>query len=197
MHASDPVNRIMTRSVLTVGANELLEEALRLSTGYPVHHLPVVEDGHVVGMLSSADIAKLKLLLPPPGPAREALLRQRWQVRNIMRSPALTVTEHESTQRAAQLMADNGLHSLPVVNSKGVLIGIVTKHACRPARALRQQGTRQLGAAFAASSNVTIDFPGRPRLTTGVFSSPPCKDLESVPSPSPDCCCRSPSRASP
>lgn len=126
MHASDPVNRIMTQPVLTVGANELLEEVLRLFTGYPVHHLPVVEDGHVVGMLSSADIAKLKFFLPPPGPAREALLRQRWQVRRIMRSPALTVTEHESLQRAAELMADNGIHSLPVVNSKGALIGIVT-----------------------------------------------------------------------
>lgn len=126
MHASDPVNRIMIRPVLTVGANELLEEALRFSAAYSGHNLPVVEDGHVVGTLSSADIAKLKLFLPPPGPAREALLRQRWQVRRIMRSPALTVTEHESAQRAAKLMADNGIHSLPVVNSKGVLIGIVT-----------------------------------------------------------------------
>jgi CBS domain-containing protein len=138
MNASEPVNRIMTRPVLTVGANELLEEALRLSAAYPVHRLPVVEDGRVVGTLSSADIAKLQLCLPPPGPAREALLRQRLQVRNIMRSPALTVTEHESAQRAAQLMADNGVHSLPVVDNQGALIGMVTRHACRiPARTLR------------------------------------------------------------
>ena len=131
MYASDPVNRIMIQSVLTVGANELLEEALRFATAYPVEHLPVVEDGHVVGMLSSADIAKLKFLLPPPGPAREALLRQRCQVRSIMRSPALTITEHESAHRAAKLMADNGVHSLPVVNSKGALVGIVTSRALR------------------------------------------------------------------
>lgn len=134
MHASDPVNRIMTQPVLTVGANELLEEVLRLFVGYPRHHLPVVEDGRVVGMLSSADIAKLKSFLPPPGPAREALLRERWQVRRIMRSPAVTVTEHESAQRAAELMADNGIHSLPVVSSTGALIGMITTTdmmACR------------------------------------------------------------------
>jgi CBS domain-containing protein len=101
MRASDPVNRIMTRSVLTVGANELLEEALRLFTEYRVHDLPVVEDGHVVGTLRSADIAKLKSFLPSPGPAREALCKLRWQVRRIMRSTALTVTEHESAQPAA------------------------------------------------------------------------------------------------
>ena len=152
MYASDPVNRIMIQSVLTVGANELLEEALRFATAYPVEHLPVVEDGHVVGMLSSADIAKLKFLLPPPGPAREALLRQRCQVRSIMRSPALTITEHESAHRAAKLMADNGVHSLPVVNSKGALVGIVTSRALRlsPRRHGRRRADRRAAALAGA-----------------------------------------------
>jgi CBS domain-containing protein len=126
MHANDPVNRIMTEPVLTIAPNESLEEALRLFMSYPVHHLPVVEEGCVVGMLSCADVAKLKFFLPPPGLARDALLKERWQVRKIMRSPALTVAEHESAQRAAEIMATNGIHALPVVNSKAHLIGIVT-----------------------------------------------------------------------
>jgi CBS domain-containing protein len=126
MHANDPVNRIMTEPVLTIAPNKSLEEALRLFTSYPVHHLPVVEEGCVVGMLSSADVAKLKFFLPPPGTARDALLKERWQVRKIMRSPALTVAEHESAQRAAEIMATHGIHALPVVNSKAHLIGIVT-----------------------------------------------------------------------
>ena len=126
MHANDPVNRIMTEPVLTIAPNESLEEALRLFTSYPVHHLPVVEDQRVVGMLSSADVAKLKFFLPPPGTARDALLKERWQVRKIMRSPAVTVAEHDSAQRAAEIMAANGIHALPVVNSKAHLVGIVT-----------------------------------------------------------------------
>jgi CBS domain-containing membrane protein len=126
MHANDPVNRIMTAPVLTITPSESLEEALRLFTSYPVHHLPVVEEECVVGMLSSADVAKLKFFLPPPGTARDALLKERWQVRKIMRSPAVTVAEHESAQRAAEIMATNGIHALPVVNSKAHLIGIVT-----------------------------------------------------------------------
>jgi len=134
MHANDPVNRIMTEPVLTIGSHESLEEALRLFASYPVHHLPVVEAGSVVGILSSADVAKLNFFLPPPGNARTALLKDRWQVKKIMRSPAITVAEHESAQRAAELMAANGVHSLPVLNSKGTLIGIVTTtdmmHGC-------------------------------------------------------------------
>jgi CBS domain-containing membrane protein len=126
MHASDPVNRVMTPAVLTIGPEDSLNEVFRLFAGYPVHHLPVVEGGRVVGMLSSSDVAKLKFFLPPPGPAQGALLKDRWRVRQILRSPAITVPEHESVQRAAELMARNGIHSLPVVNSNDMLVGIVT-----------------------------------------------------------------------
>ena len=93
MHASVPVNRIMLRPVLSVGANELLEEALRLFTGHAGHDLPVVEDGRVVGVLSSADIARVKFFLRSLGPVSEALLKQRWQVRRIMRPPPVTMTD--------------------------------------------------------------------------------------------------------
>jgi len=126
MHSSDPVNRVMTESVLTVSSTDPVTEALRLFACYPVHHLPVVDDGRVVGMLSSADVAKLTFFLPPPGAARDFLVKDRWQVCKIMRAPAITVSEHESVQRSAELMATHGIHALPVVNGKDFLVGILT-----------------------------------------------------------------------
>jgi CBS domain-containing protein len=126
MHASDPVNRVMSEPVLTIGPDDSVKELLRLFIAYPVHHLPVVKERRVVGMLSSADLMKLEFFLPPPGPAREALLNERFRVSKVMRTPVVTVTEHETVQRAAELMAKNGFHSLPVVNGDDHLIGIVT-----------------------------------------------------------------------
>jgi CBS domain-containing protein len=120
MHASDPVNRIMTEPVLTIAPSESLAEALRLFTSHPVHHLPVVEEERVVGMLSSADVAKLKFFLPPRWTARDALLKERWQVRKIMRSPALTVAEHDSTQRAAEIMAPRAFMPSPWSTAKEI-----------------------------------------------------------------------------
>jgi predicted transcriptional regulator len=91
-----------------------------------VHHLPVVEERRVLGMVSSADLMKLQFQLPPAGPPRIAFLARRGHAGRLMRSPAIAVTEHETVQRAAELMAVNGIHSLPVVNSNEELVGIVT-----------------------------------------------------------------------
>ena len=147
MHASDPVNRIMSEPVLTVGPDDSVEELLRIFIAYPVHHLPVVKEQRVVGMLSAADLMKIEFFLPPPGPARQTLLKQRFRVDKLMRTPVITVSEHETVQRAGELMAKNGVHSLPVVNTQDRLIGIVTTtdliHGCLLANGSASSGARE------------------------------------------------------
>jgi predicted transcriptional regulator len=153
MHPSDPVNRIMTEPVLTIGLNDSVEEMLRLFVGYPVHHLPVVNEGCVVGMVSSADVLKLEFFLPPPGATREKLLNDRFRVGKLMRAPAITVAEHETVQKAAEIMSQHGIHSLPVVNGVGHLIGIVTTtdmmHGCLLSTQSDDSATGSLGRAQA------------------------------------------------
>ena len=52
-----PVSEIMTRDVLTVGANTSLHEAARHMAARWIRHLPVVDDdGKVVGMVSQRDL---------------------------------------------------------------------------------------------------------------------------------------------
>lgn len=126
MHSTDPVNSLMTTPVLTVDINDPAGEMLRLFAGYPVHHLPVLDNQKVVGMLSSADVMKLELFLPKSEKSPIEYLNQRMKVAALVRRPALCIQPHESVETAAQMMAKHGVHALAVVNAHDDLLGIIT-----------------------------------------------------------------------
>jgi CBS domain-containing protein len=116
----------MTASVLTVDVNDPAGEVLRLFAGYPVHHLPVLDQGKVVGMLSSADVMKLDLFLPKGGKSPIDYLNERLKVGALVRRPVLTVQPHQPVETAARLMAQHGVHALVVVDAQDHLLGIIT-----------------------------------------------------------------------
>jgi len=126
MLACEPVNRFMTESVLSIDVNSPAGEILRLFAAYPVHHLPVVDNMKVVGMLSSADVLKLERFIPQHSKDREDYLNRTVTVPMIMRRPAITVLPRESVEHAARLMVSHGIHGLPVTDSNDHLIGIIT-----------------------------------------------------------------------
>lgn len=53
------VGDVASRDVFTVGPEDDLDEARRLMADQQVRRLPVVEDGHLVGILAQADVAML------------------------------------------------------------------------------------------------------------------------------------------
>lgn len=126
MYAHEPVNRYMTEAVLTVDLQSPPGEVLRLFAGYPVHHLPVVDNAKVVGMLGISDFLKLKGFLPKLGVAPVEYLNRHVRIEQVMHQPAITIRAHESIEAAATLMAKHGIHALPVTTEDGSLLGIIT-----------------------------------------------------------------------
>ena len=59
---SDPhavkVGDIASRDVVTVRPDDDLDEAMRLMAQHQVRRLPVVDDGHLVGVVATADVAQ-------------------------------------------------------------------------------------------------------------------------------------------
>jgi len=51
------VGDIASRDVVTVRPDDDLDEAVRLMAQHQVRRLPVVDDGHLVGVLATADVA--------------------------------------------------------------------------------------------------------------------------------------------
>ncbi len=53
-----PVSEIMTAKVVTVAPSEQVEHCLQLVTDYRIRHLPVVDAGSVIGVISIGDLVK-------------------------------------------------------------------------------------------------------------------------------------------
>jgi CBS domain-containing protein len=53
-----PVSTIMTLEVRTVGPGDNVEELRRTMTTHRVRHMPVVEDGRLIGIVSIGDVVK-------------------------------------------------------------------------------------------------------------------------------------------
>ncbi|RKK00488.1 CBS domain-containing protein [Pseudoroseomonas wenyumeiae] len=59
--ASQPATALMTQVLHTVTPRTLVIEALALVTDRRVRHLPVLEDGKLVGMVSIGDLVKARI----------------------------------------------------------------------------------------------------------------------------------------
>jgi CBS domain-containing protein len=53
-----PVRDIMTSEVLTVTSEQPIEDCMKIMSESHIRHLPVVEDGQPIGMLSVMDVVK-------------------------------------------------------------------------------------------------------------------------------------------
>lgn len=67
VHADDPkkilVEKLMTRDVLTVTDKTTVREAMHIVTEKRIRHLPVLQDGKLIGLISIGDLTKWALQL--------------------------------------------------------------------------------------------------------------------------------------
>jgi acetoin utilization protein AcuB len=107
------VREVMTREVLTIGPETPCDKARRLMEERRIRHLPVVEGGRLVGMVSDRDVRSAAV------PSSGAIAGR------IMTPNPVTVTPETRVEHAAQLMLDARFGSLPVADGNA-LVGIVT-----------------------------------------------------------------------
>ena len=126
MRPEEPVSRIMTETVVVIEADRPVSEVLECFFHYPIHHLPVVRDGRLAGMLSSADLLKIEHFLPKGAGDPARFLDQRITTHQLMRTPVTTLRPGDAIGAAAERMIEAGVHAAPVVDDAGKVIGIVT-----------------------------------------------------------------------
>lgn len=119
----------MTADVLTVAPTTTLGEALAITRQHSIRHLPVVDQGELVGILSDRD---LRLAAPPvwASDTDYAALRATFEqktIADVMTAHAIiSATETMPIEDAASLMYQHRIGCLPVMRD-AELVGILTE----------------------------------------------------------------------
>ena len=112
---------------MVIDPQSTVRDGYRLMKTHGFRHLPVVEDGRLVGILSVTDVGKLGSQVP-------AVMTR--IVADAMTRDPLTIGEEERIEVAAATMAVKKVNCLPVVRD-GKLVGIVTTYDLLDALARR------------------------------------------------------------
>ena len=118
----------MTSNVITASPDTTLADALKLTRGNRIRHLPVVENGRLVGLVTDRD---LRLALPPvwASDTDHAQLRDAFntkQVREVMVTEIITTSPSSPIEDAARKLYEHRIGCLPVLENDE-LLGIITE----------------------------------------------------------------------
>jgi CBS domain-containing protein len=114
------INRIMTPNPICVRPHDTVESARKILRSQDIHHLPVVEDGVLVGIFSASDLFKLY-----PFKDRQSAF-DATRVSQVMDPEPVTLDVFSDLIKVATVLNTGSFHALPVVESENVLVGIVT-----------------------------------------------------------------------
>jgi CBS domain-containing protein len=124
------VREVMTTSVVTVREDTPIKSAIRLLEEHDITGMPVVDDdGHLVGVVTEADVIRESVL--PDQRAHEVPVRLSsaplpGTVGDVMSTRPLVVSGDTELAEAVDLMTSSVVKSLPVVD-RGRLVGVVSR----------------------------------------------------------------------
>lgn len=138
------VAEVMTRNPITVRPEALLQEVIQTLAERRISGLPVVnESGKLLGVVSETDLMWRESGVTPPAyimlldsviylenPARyeRDLHKALGQTAGeIMTPDPVTITPDKPLSDAARLMHERNIHRLPVLDTAGQVVGILTR----------------------------------------------------------------------
>jgi CBS domain-containing protein len=111
---------IMTRNVICVKEETPIYEAVALIAKNNITGVPVVgDDMTLVGVVSEKDVLRLFDVSREDGEGKS--------VSDFMTQPAVTFGESERLSDICDCLMNNHFRRVPVVSSKGKLVGIITR----------------------------------------------------------------------
>lgn len=119
--------KMMTTRLITVSPEDTVGRMYEILEKLPIHHLMVVEDGHLMGVVS--DRAVLRNISPfvftKAAEAKDNFTLTR-KAHQIMDKKPVTISVNKGIRDAARLMLETKVALLPVVDEDDVLVGVLS-----------------------------------------------------------------------
>jgi acetoin utilization protein AcuB len=111
----------MTRDVITLGPEASAAEAWALCREHNIRHLPIVQEGQLVGLVSDRDLRDVR----GGGEGRESDTPRWVRLGDMMTRNVVTIQPLDTIEHAAREIYDRKIGCLPVV-ADDELVGIIT-----------------------------------------------------------------------
>jgi acetoin utilization protein AcuB len=121
------VEQIMSPTLVSVSLDDTLWTVKEMFEHFKFHHLPVVEDSCLLGIISDRDL--LKALSPTLGTVAEtnrdlAILNKK--AHQILTRELITLPQGASVYQAIDIFNQHTISCIPIVNSKNEPVGMLT-----------------------------------------------------------------------
>lgn len=118
MRAAD----VMTRPVLTVRADDSIEQVAALLTGNNIVAAPVVNpEGDLVGIVSEGDLLRERAQHNGPDHHRAVAVAE------VMTRDVVVMTPDTDLSEVAEVMLRDNVHSVPIVNEGSEVVGVLSR----------------------------------------------------------------------
>lgn len=127
MKRLEPVSKIMTKDLITLSLKDDLYKAEKLFKEHHIRHIPVVEEEHIIGILSYSDLKRISFLdsFDSHEVKIDNAIYNMLSIRQIMVKNPVVVNSTITIKSVAEILSKNEFHALPVIENN-ILVGIVT-----------------------------------------------------------------------
>jgi CBS domain-containing membrane protein len=122
-----PVSTIMTKNIIKLTISDDLTKAESLFKHHKIRHIPVVNGATIIGILSYTDLLRISFAdaIDDDEEVIDTTVYNMFTVEQVMAKKLITITPETTIKEAAEILASNEFHALPVCEDH-LLVGIIT-----------------------------------------------------------------------
>ena len=129
MDTKDAVSTIMTTNIITLQPRDTLTQVKEVLTNHAIHHVPIVDEGRVVGIVSKSDLEYYERHYDhlSYGEMLEKGQLDTYKCEDVMTRGLATLPPNAAISEALDMLKENVFHSVLILDNE-TLVGMVTPH---------------------------------------------------------------------